>query len=163
MIDEKYKWLYSYTLPCTKRGDEKFFIDLLKKGQFVSFLNGDYSRENVRKYFLIDHNVRELECSVLMNKNHRSAGYLHLALPYKIKEFGKEELVCRLVEPFDQMPLGQNKIFSPFEIKSDEERGVLYPGSEMLVSHAGIIAETCKKEDIARYIYEFEQRMAMAA
>jgi len=162
MLEDEYKWLYSYTFPCTRRGDEEAFLELLKKGNFLDILKGDYSRESVRSYFLVDHNLRELTGSPAM-PSHRSMGYLHLALPYYIEQTGEGTLVCKLIKPFDQMPLGKNKIFNPFEIESAEKRGVLYQDSEIVVSHAGIIAETCKKEDITGYIHEFEQRIAMAA
>ena len=46
MIDEKYKWVNSYTLPCTRLGDERMFRRLLETSQIVQNLRGDFSREN---------------------------------------------------------------------------------------------------------------------
>ena len=149
MIEEKYKWLYSYTLPCTRLGDERMFNELLENGQVVQNLRGDFSRENVRKYFLTEHNQREIEGGHKKDLHHRLASYFHLAVPYNVIERTEKHLFCELHEL--GFPVGDRRIFAFRELELAAQRGVLDRDDDLVITHAGIIAETCKKEDIAMY------------
>ncbi len=158
MIEEKYKWLYSYTLPCTRMGDEEMFWELLEHGNVAKNLRGDYSRGNVRGYFLTEHNLREIQGVHKKNDFHRLAAYLHLAIPYKIRERTDSQLFCELDGL--ELPIGKRRVFGFCQLESATQRGVLKREDEIIITHAGIIVESCKREDVARY---FEQLKSLAA
>ena len=70
-IPSEFQWLFFYTLPCT-RGNPQAFERLLEIGKFNEFLDGDYSRQNVRAYFLGQHNKRTYP------------NFFHMLRPYDI-------------------------------------------------------------------------------
>lgn len=151
MIDEKYKWIYSYTLPCTRLGDEEMFWSLLESSKVLKGLGGDYSRENVRKYFLVGHNFRELHGMHKKDGYHRFAAYQHLAVPYQVVQSTENHLFCELEDSLSELPLGNRKVFGFRQLEFARQRGVLRRGDEIIISHAGIIAESCSKKDSAEY------------
>lgn len=59
MIQKKDKWLFLYTLPC-HNGIEEVFNRMMESGNSAPMLalNGNHSREDVRNYFLGEHNSR---------------------------------------------------------------------------------------------------------
>jgi len=159
MIDEKYKWLYQYALPCTQ-GRESLFERLLKEGTVVEALAGDYSRENVRRHFLGAHNVATLDGIHRADSFHELAGYLHLAIPYQMKDIEEGWLICELRQPFYQgipSPLVKRE-FDENELSDACRRGVLRSGSQVVITHAGIIAETCTLDDVAEFDEMFERQ-----
>lgn len=161
MIGEEERALFNYTFPCTL-GNEIEFRILMQTGRFRESIDGDRSRTAVRRYFIVDHNAKEIK-TAQMNCRLAALAYLHLALPYGIIKFGNEKpdhkLVCEIVPPFDKYS-EREKIFRNHEVSSAKERGVLKPDLGIVVAHAGIIVDSCSREEIAQYIEEFKQKMA---
>jgi hypothetical protein len=163
MIDERYKWLYSYTLPCTG-GKEVLFERLLEQGSVVQELAGDYSRKSVRKHFLGTHNIATLEGLHEKDAFHRAASYQHLAVPYEVKKSEGGLLVCELRKQFYQelteilSPALAEREFKESQIREAKDRGVLSIDSKVIITHAGIIAESCSLAEIAEFDDLFERQ-----
>ena len=148
MVDEKYRWIYSYTLPCTF-GDEERFYELLSKPAFSSWK--DYSRERVREHFLGEHNKSTLAGLMSVDRFHNAIGVAHLALPYNIIQRGDSHFFCDLHSSVRELPISPHRVLQLEDVNYAVERGVLNLGDEAIILHMGRIAESCSIADVEKY------------
>lgn len=142
-ISPEDRWLYNYTLPCTC-GNLELFDKLKRLGHFVSFLNGDFSRQNVMDYFLGEHNVSTYE-----EKN-----YPHLVIPYEIVSCHRNLKKGEVVVPFLEVPeFLKDKKFGNRTVKFAKELGALeeLAKGDVVISHCGWIIDSCKPEELKKY------------
>ena len=152
MVDEKYRWIYSYTMACS-RGNLTLFQRIVESKKFGAFFKGDFSRKNVRDYFMGPHNVETLN-GISMPNLPNEFRFFHLAIPYKIKERADTQLFCELYGL--ELPIRKRRVFGSCELGSAIQRGVLEREDEIVIAHAGIIAESCKMDNVAVYLEQLK-------
>jgi len=134
--------LFNYTWPCTC-GHPELFEKLLAKGEVGKYLGEDSSLEEVRDYFFMVHNSRELE-----NRN-----LAHLVVPYKI-ENADTDVIARVRQPFFALPNGLNEIrVAISQVEGYVKRDVIvWPNrGDVVVSHAGVIVDMIDEEKLKEY------------
>ncbi|MDP3026410.1 MAG: hypothetical protein Q8N63_01790 [Nanoarchaeota archaeon] len=145
-MDDKYKWLRQYALPCfTKKRDS--LEKLPNINHIEEFLAGDYSREKVRDYFFIPHNIRAI----------KERNYIHLLIPYVVEDIGDRGLTCTVNEPFyEELPVPFcSRFFDNEEIEQLKEDGILdkLRKNDILLVHFRGIVDSCTKKELKKYNY----------
>ena len=160
-INEQDKWLYFYTLPCTG-GNILLFENLKKIGEFNKYLNGDFSREKVRRYFLGEHNIKSLKKTEIIEENkigEQETMGIHLLIPYRVNYILEESLTCTIYQPFyDIANLTPSRIFAKsldtaIELEVIQE----YPKQgDILLVHGDYIVDVVEEKEFKKYRKLFE-------
>lgn len=162
VIDKKYKWVYSYTMACT-RGNLVLFQRIIESEKFEDFFKGDFSRQKVRDYFMGPHNLETLNGTSMPNLPNKFR-FFHLAIPYEIKSV-EEEVKGDIFLPFYKnipTPLLNIRLENKILDKA-RELGILereLRTGEILISHASFIADICEKKDLVKYSQLYERMAA---
>jgi len=153
VIDERYKWLYPYTMACTG-GNLILFQRIIESKKFKDFFRGDFSRQRVRDYFMGPHNMETLNGTSMSNLSNKFK-FFHLAIPYEILQT-EGGLLSVVSKPFYEElpnPLITRKITNE-DIKEAKKSGVLEKElgiRDILIFHGLHIADCCKKQDLEKY------------
>jgi len=93
------KWIFRYSLPCHERMKEKYQL-IRNNGRFVDFLEGDFSRESVREYFLNEHNKFTYNLASKIG----FSGFEHMLIPYGLDSNGLgEDIEARILKRFEKI------------------------------------------------------------
>lgn len=142
--EDKYKWLKQYAMPCFN-SKVRSIHNLPRIKTIEEFLEGDYSKEKVRDYFFIPHNLRTL----------KERNYIHLVIPYEINLVQDTGLVCSVNEPFfEELPIPYcDKFFDKNDLKKANSIGILedFCYNNILIVHFQNIVDSCKKEELKKY------------
>lgn len=160
-ISEQDKWLYFYTLPC-HGGNSLLFENLKKTGKFNEYLNGDFSREKVRAYFLGEHNIKSLKKMERIEENKTSKQEtmgIHLLIPYRVNYILGESLTCTIYQHFyDIAKLTPSRIFAKSLDKAIELKIIQeYPKQgDILLVHGDWIVDVVEEKEFKKYKKFFE-------
>lgn len=153
MIEEKYKYIYPYTMACGGKS-LVLFQRIINSEKFRDFFKGDFSQQKVRDYFMGLHNIETLNNTSMAGLS-PNLKFLHLAVPYEILEINPDKIYTEISSPFYSLPNPfLNKAISQDNIQKTKELGILENElitGDILIFHGPYISDCCKKQDLEKY------------
>ena len=140
-IEEKYRWFFNYSLPCTL-GNKQKFNELVKK--FPSLTD----REKVIEYFLGEHNRKTFYETPKSN-------LVHLVIPYYVLE-KKKKINGKIKNPFYDVPKKLEKIeFSDFQIETAKKYQIINGKSDLngiFLIHSLYIVDKTNETELNKFL-----------
>jgi len=157
-ISERDKWLYIYTLTCTK-GRFELIEKLPNIKKIKNFLNGDCSKERIRDYFFIVHNPKTFEFMERAG-NYEKQEKTHLIIPYRVEGALGNSLSCKISWPFYELPgvpstaVFKGALEQAIEFEVIEE---IPSQGDILLVHGNYIVDVVKEKDLKKYDYLYKR------